>query len=75
MTLLQSLEEAKVLKDYLKNIYNVIYHMPKFNESEVRLRAETLRGFILVFQNDVFGLTEEWEKELDSNLPRPGERS
>lgn len=65
MTLSQSIEEAKLLNDFLNNAYHAIYTMPKFHESEVQLRAETLRGFILVLQNDLFGMINEWETELN----------
>jgi hypothetical protein len=63
MTLEQSLEEAKILKEILKSFGEKISNMPKFRESEVALRAETLRGFILIVQNDVYQMVREWSHE------------
>ena len=63
MTLEQSLEEAKMLKEILKSFGEKISTMPKFRESEVALRAETLRGFILIVQNDVYQMVREWSEE------------
>ena len=63
MTLEQSLEEAKMLKEILKSFGEKISTMSKFRESEVALRAETLRGFILIVQNDVYQMVREWSEE------------
>lgn len=63
MTLNQSIEEAKLLKDIVKNVYSAIYTMPHFKESEVELRAETLRGFVLILQSDIYEMLKQWELE------------
>jgi len=64
MTLSQSLEEAKLLKSIINNVYEKIYTMPKFNESEIELRAQTLRGVVLVLQSDLIGIINDWNAEL-----------
>jgi len=63
MTIQESIEEAEMLRVILRNFAEKTYTMPKFKESEVSLRAETLRGFILILQNDVFEMLNEWKKE------------
>lgn len=68
MTLLQSIEEAKVLKDYIDNVYKEIHHITKFNESEVQLRAETLRGFVAILSSDVFEILKQWNEEIDRKV-------
>ena len=71
MTLEQSVDEAKMLKEILKSFGEKIYTMPKFRESEVALRAETLRGVILILQNDVYEMCREWEAELLKSRTEP----
>lgn len=63
MTPEQSIEEAKHLKQYVDNIWKSIYDMPKFKESEVNFRAETLRGFILILSSDIYEMLKEWQAE------------
>ena len=68
MRLDESIEEAKILKGFLQKINEITYVIPKFRESEVALRAETLRGFIAILQNDVFEMIQDWQEE--SSLQR-----
>lgn len=66
MTLEQSIEEAKMLRDIMKNLWADVYAIPKFKEGEVNFRAETLKGFICILQNDVFEMLKSWQEELNS---------
>ena len=66
MTFNQSLEEAKVLKDYLNQISQKIHYLPNFKESEIELRANTLKGFIAILQNDLFPVIDDGNNELDT---------
>ena len=71
MTLNQSIEEARLLKDYLTKVHYDIYHMPDFKESEIQLRAKTLKGFIAILQNDLYGVITEWNDELNKKDTPP----
>ena len=66
MTLEQSIEEAKSLKEFIRQVSCITYLIPTFKEGEVDLRAKTLKGFIAILQNDVLEMIQEWQEATKS---------
>ena len=63
MTIEKSIEEARTLSEILMQLRKITLHMPKFQESEVRLRAETINNMICILQNDTFHMRQQWIDE------------
>ncbi len=58
---------------YIKQISEKLHYMPGFKESEIQLRATSLKGIVAIIRNDLFGIINEWNQELSEQHEKRGE--
>ena len=65
MKLEQSIEEARDLFNLINQMC-IDFPMREFKQSELNLRYQTIRGILLILNNDIHVMLKEWIKEQNN---------
>ena len=62
------LNEVEILESCCKEARAAFQRERTFKESEVQFRYDTVRGMLVMLQNDITGMVNEWRRDAERDM-------